>query len=438
MQFLNYLKRIFQAPDLRNKILFTLFCIVIFRTAAHITVPGVDPSTLQGLFEQNELLGVFSILTGGSLENFSIVLMGLTPYINASIIMQLMTVVVPHLEELSKEGEQGRQKINAYTRWLTFPLAFVQSYGMIMLLNRSASAGGSELIPNISDPLVILPIMITVSAGTVFLMWLGEMMTERGIGNGISMLIFASIVAGIPPVLGQTLGIAQFDQSKLIPFVILLAITVALTVFVVLVTEGSRQIPVTYAGRSGMRGSESTLPIRINQAGMIPIIFAVSLVTFPTIIAQFMQASENAGVRAVAAFVLKNLNGASPGFLYILLYLSFILAFTFFYVSITFNPNQVAENIQKRGGFIPGIRPGRETAEYLGGISSRLNIWGGLFLGFVAITPILLTKFFTTQAFGSVPLLISGAGLIIVVGVILELIRQINAQLIMHDYEKFS
>ena len=253
---MNYLKRIFRAPDLRRKILFTLFCIIVFRIVAHISVPGVDHTALAGIFEQNELLGVFSMLTGGSLESFSIVLMGLTPYINASIIMQLMTVIIPKLEELSKEGEQGRNKINQYTRWLTLPLAFLQSYGMIMLLNKSASAGGATLIPNIGEASVILPIMITVSAGTVFLMWLGEMMTERGIGNGISMLIFASIVSGIPSVLGQTLGLARFDVSKIIPFVIILAITVALTIFVVLVTEGARQIPITYAGRAGLRDSQ--------------------------------------------------------------------------------------------------------------------------------------------------------------------------------------
>jgi preprotein translocase subunit SecY len=435
---MNYLKRIFQAPDLRNKILFTLFCLIVFRIAAHITVPGVDITALQGLFEQNELLGAFSILTGGSLENFSIVLMGLTPYINASIIMQLMTVVIPKLEELSKEGEQGRNKINAYTRWLTFPLAFLQSYGMILLLNKSASAGGAELIPSVGNLSVVLPIMLTVSAGTLFLMWLGEIMTEKGIGNGISMLIFASIISGIPPILGQTLGIAQFDQSKLIPFFIILAITVALTVFVVMVTEGARQIPVNYGSRAGSRGNQSALPIRINQAGMIPIIFAVSLVTFPTIIAQFLQSSSDTTTKAVADFIIANFNGAAPGFLYMLLYLLFIIAFTYFYVSITFDPQKIAENIQKRGGFIPGIRPGRETADFLGSVSSSLNLWGGLFLGFVAILPILLTKFFTTQSFGSVPLLISGAGLIIVVGVILELIRQINAQLIMHNYDKFK
>ena len=432
---MNYIKRILRAPDLRNKIFFTLFCLAIFRIAAHITVPGVDHTALANLFKDNELLGMFAMLTGGSMQSFSIILMGLTPYINASIIIQLLTVIIPSLEELSKEGEQGRKKINQYTRWLTLPLAFMQSYGMIHLLNKSA---GGELIPNIASLNVILPIMIIVSAGTLFLMWLGELMTERGVGNGISMLIFGSIVSGIPPVLGQTLGIARFDQTKIIPFVILIAVTIALTIFVVLVTEGARQIPVTYAGHAGTRGSQSMLPIRINQAGMIPIIFSVSLVTFPTIIAQFMQGSENETIQVISNFILANLNGASPGILYVLFYVGFIMAFTYFYVSITFNPEKVAENIQKRGGFIPGIRPGRETSKYLAGISSYLNLWGGLFLSFVAVSPIILKMFFASQSFGSVPLLISGAGLIIVVGVVLELIRQINAQLIMHDYDKFS
>lgn len=435
---MEYLKKILRAKDLRRKILFVFFCLVFYRLIAHITVPGVNHEALETLFANNELLGLFSLLTGGSMESFSIILMGLIPFINASIIMQLMTVIVPKLEELNKEGDQGRQKIAQYTRYLTFPLAFLQSYGMIHLLNRSASASGATLIDNIDSWATVLPIMLIVSAGTMFLMWLGEMMTEKGIGNGISLLIFGSIVSGIPPVLGQTLGIAQFDQTKIVPFVILLAITIALTIFVVLVSEGARRIPVSYAGRAAARGSQSVLPIRINQAGMIPIIFAVSLVTFPTIIAQFMQAAESETARNISTWILNNFNGAAPGLNYILLYFGFIVAFTYFYVSITFDPKKVAENIQKRGGFIPGIRPGRETAEYLGQTSSRLNLWGGTFLGFVATLPIILQIFFAQQSFGSVPLLISGAGLIIVVGVVLDLIRKVNAQLIMHDYSKFK
>lgn len=438
MQFFQQVQNVFRVPTLRRKILFALGGLAVFRLVAHITVPGVDTAALQNLFAQNELLGAFSILTGGSLENFSIVLMGLTPYINASIIIQLLTVIIPRWEELKKEGESGQRQIQKYTRWLALPLAFLQSYGMILLLNRTASAGGKELIANINDWSVLLPLMLTVTAGTLFLMWLGEVMTEKGIGNGISLLIFGSIVAGIPPVMAQGLGLATLDQSKLLPLVIVAAITIALTVFVVLVTEGARQIPVTYPGRSGAAAARSALPIRINQAGMIPIIFSVSLVTFPTIVAQFAQNAGSPAVREASKWILTHFNGGAPGPLYISLYFLFVIAFTYFYVSITFEPAKVAENLQKRGGFVPGVRPGRETAEYLEGVSNRLNLWGGLFLGFVAVLPMLLKAFFAEQSFGSVPLLISGAGLIIVVGVVLELIRQINAQLVMHDYDKFK
>ncbi|MFH1012628.1 MAG: preprotein translocase subunit SecY, partial [Candidatus Peregrinibacteria bacterium] len=270
-----YLHKIWQAQTLRKKILFTLFLLFVFRVAAHITVPGVDASVLGRMFEQNSLLGVFSALTGGSMERFSIVLMGLSPYINASIILQLMTVVIPKLEALSKEGMDGRRKINQYTRILTVPLALLQSYGMIILLNQGS---GQALIPNISDPAVILPIMIIVTAGTLFVMWLGELITERGIGNGISLLIFAGIIADMPTIVGRMLGIAQAgDTTKLVHFIVFVILTVAMLVFVVLITEGQRNIPITYATRAvgGGKGQKSSLPIRVNQAGMIPIIFAI-------------------------------------------------------------------------------------------------------------------------------------------------------------------
>jgi len=429
-----YFHQIWQAEDLRKKIIFTIFLILVFRLAAHLTVPGVDVAALKNIFAKNQLLGVFSMLTGGSLKNFSIVLMGLSPYINASIILQLMTVIVPSLEELSKEGEQGRQKINQYTRWLTLPLAFLQSYGMIALLNKST---GVQLIPNISQPEVILPIMLTVTAGTFLLVWLGEVITERGIGNGISLIIFVSIISGIPQVFGQTLGLAQFQSEKLIPFSILVIFTILMTIFVIITTEGQRNIPITYAGRRVVgKGEESILPIRVNQAGMIPIIFAVSIILFPAVIAQFLQTAESESIRNFAQFLIKYLNSGNPGIIYLILYFLLVVAFTYFYVSITFNPETVAENIQKRGGFIPGIRPGRQTAEFLEKVSSRLNLWGGSFLAFVAVSPLIIQKLFSSLYFGSVPLIITGSGLIIVVGVVLELTRQINAQLIMHDYEK--
>lgn len=427
-----YLHQIWRSTTLRKKILFTIFILIVFRIAAHITVPGVNIDALSGIFERNQLLGVFSALTGGSMESFSIVLMGLSPYINASIIMQLMTVVIPKLEALSKEGMEGRRVISKYTRILTIPLAFLQSYGMIILLNQSSQG---QLIPGIGDPYVIFPIMIIITAGTLFLVWLGELMTEKGIGNGISLIIFASIMSGMPPIVGRMLGIAQGgDTTKLSYFVIFILLTVAMLIFVVLITEGQRNIPITYATRAtGGKGEKANLPIRVNQAGMIPIIFAISMMTFPSVLAQFLRGSTSSSLQGVADFILKYFNAMNPTYPYMLLYFLLIIAFSYFYVSVTFNPENVAENIQKRGGFIPGIRPGSQTAEFLGNVSSRMNLFGGLFLAIVATIPILFTKY-TTLSSGD--LIISGSGLIIVVGVVLELIRQIDAQMVMHDYDK--
>jgi len=406
--------------------------LLVFRIAAHITVPGVNTQALAGIFDKNQLLGVFSALTGGSMENFSIVLMGLSPYINASIIVQLMTVVIPKLETLSKEGMEGRRKINQYTRILSVPLAFLQSYGMIILLNQSSQG---QLIPNVGSMGVVLPIMLIVTAGTVFMMWLGELITERGIGNGISLIIFAGIVGGMPPVVGRMLGIAQGgDSTKLGYFAFFMIMTILMLIFVVLISEGQRNIPITYATRAtGGKGEKASLPIRVNQAGMIPIIFAVSMMTFPSVISQFFQASASPVLKKIADFMLKFFNSSNPSYFYMVLYFLLIIAFSYFYVSVTFNSEQVSENIQKRGGFIPGIRPGSQTAEFLGRVSGHMNLFGGIFLGIVAVIPILFTKF---TPLSSSDLIISGSGLIIVVGVVLELIRQVDAQLVMHDYDK--
>lgn len=429
----NYLKQIWNSKDLRKKILFTFGIIVIYRLVSQISVPGADINAIQNVFKNNELLGAFSLLTGGSADNLSILLMGISPYINASIIIQLMTVIFPKLEDLQKEGEMGRRKINQYTRWLTLPLALLQSYGMIVLLN---SRSQTPIISNIGDPLTIITIMLTITAGTIFLVWLGEKIGENGIGNGISLLIFANIISGVPQMLGQGLFLAQADQSKLIPFATVALITIILTAIIVVVNEAQRRIPVTYAGR-GIRGKseQSYLPIRINQAGMIPIIFAVSLVSFPGIIATFLQKAQSEWLRNAASAVAQIFQVQSP--VYLVTYFLLVIAFTFFYVSITFNPKQVAENIQKRGGYIPGIRPGVQTETYLGQISNRLNLFGGVFIGIIAVLPILIQNLFQTLAIGTVPLLISGAGMIIIVGVVLDLIRQINSQMIMHDYNKF-
>jgi preprotein translocase subunit SecY len=400
--------------------------------AAHITVPGVNIQALSGIFERNQLLGVFSALTGGSMENFSIVLMGLSPYINASIIVQLMTVVIPKLEALSKEGMEGRRQINKYTRILTVPLAFLQSYGMIILLNQSSQG---QLIPNVGKLQIMLPLMIILTAGTLFTMWLGEMITESGIGNGISLLIFAGIISGMPPIVGRMMGIAQGgDTTKLSYFIIFVLITVLMLIFVVLITEGQRNIPITYATRAtGGKGEKANLPIRVNQAGMIPIIFAVSMMTFPSVMAQFFKGSASPTLQSIADFILKYFSATNPTYIYLTAYFLLIIVFSYFYVSVTFNPETVAENIQKRGGFVPGIRPGSQTAEFLGKVSNHMNLFGGIFLAIVATIPIIFTKYTTLSRSD---LIISGSGLIIVVGVVLELIRQIDAQLVMHDYDK--
>lgn len=423
-----YLKKIWNTKSLRKKILITLGLVLVYRLIAHITVPGIDPTGLQQLFDKNNLLGIFAVFTGGTMDNFSVALMGLSPYINASIIIQLMTVVIPKLEALSKEGAQGRQTLNRYTRNLTIPFAFLQSYGMILLLNSTAQGA---LLSDTSF-FALLPMMITITAGTIVLMWLGELITENGIGNGVSMIIFVGIISAIPGIVGQTLSLATIDQSRYLPFVILSVVTLLLIALVVIVGEGQRNIPITYSGRQvGRVSQKSNLPIRVNQAGMIPIIFAISLITFPVIVAQFFTGNP------VADWVIQNLGGSGYfGWYYILLLFVLVMTFTYFYVSITFNPEQVAEDVQKRGGFIAGIRPGKQTSEYLHFISLRLSLWGGLFIAFLATFPLVLQSIFQNIGLGTVQLLVSGSGLIIIVGVILELIRQVNAQLQMHDYDK--
>lgn len=427
-----YLSQIWRSKDLRNKIIFTLGALIVFRLTTQISIPGANLAALRQIFQQNAFFGIFSALTGGSAEHFSVVMMGVSPYINASIIIQLLAVIVPKLEALSKEGESGQKTLNKYTRWLTIPLAFLQSYGTLLLLSSQTQV---PIIDNIRDPSVILPIMLTVTTGTVWLMWLGEIITERGIGNGISLLIFTNIVAGMPQIIAQNLYLGQTNASNLIPFVTNVLFTLIMLVVIVLVTEAERKIPVTYAGhRFQGQGDQSSLPIRINQAGMVPIIFAVSLVSFPSLLATFFQKAASQTLRNIGDFLATTFSPSS--LTYLVMYFVFIIAFTYFYVSITFNPKQVAENIQKRGGYIPGIRPGSQTVEYLGQVSNRLNLFGGFFLAVIAIFPIILQSFFSSSGLTSVGHLISGAGMIIVVGVVLELVRQINAQLIMHDYDK--
>jgi preprotein translocase subunit SecY len=421
-----YLQQLWRTADLRRRILVSAGLLIIYRLVSHIPVPGTDPFALSQYVDNQTstgALGVFAALTGGAMSNFSVVLLGLSPYINASIIMQLSTVIFPKLEALSKEGVQGQQVINRYTRWLSLPLAFMQSYGFLLLIQQGSNA---QLI-DMSFPFVLLP-MLFVTAGSIFLMWLGEMITEKGIGNGVSLIIFVGIVANMPRTVSALLLSGENAQGAFYLFAI---VSLALLIAVVLFTDAHRLIPITYANQGAGRGVQGNIPIRMVQAGMIPIIFAISLLTFPSIIAQFLQTAPR--FAGVVSFITNYLNPQTPSIPYIILYFLLVMGFTFFYVSVTFKPKEVSETIQKRGGFIPGVRPGAQTAALLEKTSNRMNLWGGSFLGIVAIIPLLFTKY---SSLTSAELLISGSGLIIIVGVVMELIRQVNAQMLAHDYEK--
>ncbi|MEK7189155.1 MAG: preprotein translocase subunit SecY [Patescibacteria group bacterium] len=425
------LKQILTTRDIRNDILFVLAIFVAFRTLAHIPVPGVDVSGLQAFFNSNQILGLLNILTGGGLENFSVVMLGVGPYITSSIIFQLLGMIVPQLEEMQKESEAGRQRINQWTRLATVPLAFIQAYGTIMFLQRAGAAGGASLLGSISFAQIAM-VMAVVTAGTMFLMWLGELMSERHVGNGISLLIFAGIVAGLPTALLRVFS--TYDSSQLINVILFVIIALVTVGGVVFITEGQRNIPVTYAkfargGGAPGGGVHSHLPLRVNQAGVIPIIFAISIVLFPPLIAQFFTESTVAFLRQGASVVIDlfNPNGA----VYAALYFALVFGFTYFYTAVIFKPDQISENLQRQGGFIPGIRPGAETSRYLAQVSNRILFAGALFLGVIAILPIILQNFTGTN------LVIGGTSLLIVVSVVIETVKQINSQLIMRDYERF-
>ncbi|MDZ4221609.1 MAG: preprotein translocase subunit SecY [Patescibacteria group bacterium] len=428
--FVQKLKQILTTRDIRNDILFVLGIFVAFRVLAHVPIPGVDVTGLQAFFNSNQILGLLNILTGGGLENFSVVMLGVGPYITSSIIFQLLGMIVPQMEEMQKESEAGRQKISQWTRLATVPLALIQSYGTIVFLQRAGGAGGASLLGNMSSGQMVMT-MLVVTAGTVFLMWLGELISERKVGNGISLLIFAGIVAGLPTVLLRVFS--TYDASQLINIILFVIIAVVTVAGVVFITEGQRNIPVTYAkfARAGASrgGVQSHLPLRVNQAGVIPIIFAISIVLFPPLIAQFFTESSVAFLRQGAGLVIDlfNPNGA----VYAIIYFLLVVGFAYFYTAVIFKPDQIAENLQRQGGFIPGIRPGTETSHYLSQVSNRILLAGALFLGSIAILPILLQNVTGTN------LVIGGTSLLIVVSVVIETVKQINAQLIMRDYERF-
>ncbi len=421
---------IWKSPDLRGRIIFTLAVIFIVRVLAFIPVPGADPTALKNLFSGSQSLGqilnLLDLFSGGTLLRFSIVALGLNPYINASIIMQLMGMVIPQIEELQKEGEYGRQKINQYTRILTVPLALVQSYGVVILIRHTAPQFLGAI-----NPLSLVTIILTMTAGTILMMWLGEIITEQGIGNGISILIFAGIVARIPISLGQTASI--FNSQNFSTVALLVVVGLIVIVATVIINEGQRRVLVQYARRvrgNRLYGGQTThLPIRVNQAGVIPIIFAISLTLIPTMLGAFFSTSSNQVVAHAATSIQNIFNNT---YYNSTIYFVLVLVFTYFYTAVTFNPTKVADEIKKYGGFIPGIRPGKATAEYLGFISNRITLLGGVFLGLIAVLP-----FIARDVSGISTIALGGTGLLIVVSVVIETAKQLESQLIMRSYEGF-
>jgi preprotein translocase subunit SecY len=421
----------FRIPDLRQKLLFTLGLLVVFRFIAHVPMPGVNLAALERLFEENQFIGFLDLFSGGALASFSIAAMGVYPYITASIIMQLLVPVIPRLTEISKEGESGRNKINQMTHWLTVPLALAQAYGTPQLLNATSS---EPIISNFGfsvNPLGTLSIMITMTAGTMLLIWIGELISQYGVGNGVSMIIFGGIVARLPAQIAQAFAGGTGVVAVAI-FAVLAIVTIAAIVFIY---EGQRRIPVQVAKRirgSRMVGGQTThIPLKVNSAGMIPLIFAQSILIFPGTVAGYFLGAENEWVRWIAEGVYNFFN-LQTSWGYWILYFWLVVAFTFFYTLVIFQQQNIAENLQKQGGFIPGIRPGRPTAEYLYKVLMRITLVGALFLGLVAILPFLVRIVTGVQT-----LSLEATAMLIVVGVGLDTMRQLEAQLLMRHYRGF-
>lgn len=425
----------FQQPDIRRKLLYTIGLLVVFRFVAHVPIPGVDKALLEQAFENNAILGFLNLFSGGALRNLSVAALGVYPYITSSIIMQLLVPIIPTLQSLSREGEQGRRQIQRYTHYLAVPMAVVQGYSQLIILEQAGAVHGVGFTG--PDALPTLSAVVSMTAGTMFLVWLGELITENGIGNGISLIIFGGIVAGLPTLL------PSIANSSVGFFGIggLLAIGLLALASIVFVQEAQRRIPVQYArsvfrsGRMYRQSGQSHIPLRVNSAGMIPLIFAFSIVIFPAYAAQYLQdQTDVAWVQNIAGFVVDwfspQRRQASPAFLATVFLL--VVVFTFFYSLVVFQQQNLAENLQKNGGFIPGIRPGRPTAEYIMRVLVRITWAGAIFLGVIAIVPYLATNFFNVQS-----LTISSSGLIIVVGVVLDTMRQLEAQLMMRNYEGF-
>lgn len=426
------LQQIWRAKEVRKSIGFVLVMFLVFRIGAHIPIPGVDAGDLSQFFNQNQFFGLLNLFSGGGLENVSIMMLGLGPYITASIIFQLLVMIVPRLEELQKEGEQGQQKINKYTRWSTIPLAIIQGYGYISILQQQsgAGAGGAGLIGDLTGVQMITA-LISVTAGTMFLMWIGELISEKNIGNGISLLIFAGIIAGLPTTVQQMFVV--FDQSQVYNLLLMIAIGLVTVFGVVMITEGQRNIPISHArrvqGNKLYGGMGSHLPLRVNQGGVIPIIFAISIMLFPPMAAQFLARASNPTIAGFANNVIAWFNDTT---IYGIVYFVMVVAFTYFYSAVVFHPDQIAENLQKQGAFIPGIRPGNSTADYLQKVVTRINLTGSLFLGVIAVLPLVVQEITGLNA-----LIIGGTSLLIIVSVVIEIVKQVEAQLAVRDYDAY-
>jgi preprotein translocase subunit SecY len=420
-------QNIFKIPELKKRILYSFALLSVYRIGVHVPTPGIDSVALASFFERAKgtLLGLFDMFSGGALERLSVFALGIMPYISASIILQLLTVVIPHLERLSKEGEQGRKKITQYTRYGTVVLSIIQGFGISVGLENMTAPGGA--------PVVIMPgwgfrlmTIITLTAGTAFIMWLGEQITERGIGNGISLIIFAGIVARLPTAVGNTFRLVSTGEMGIFPVLILAVLMVAVVAFIIFVEQGQRRIPVQYAKRvvgRRMYGGQSThLPLKINTSGVIPPIFASSIIMFPATLASFI----------TIPWMQRVASAITPGnVFYELLYVGFIFFFCYFYTAGTFNPVDVADNMKKHGGYIPGIRPGKRTADYIDRVLTRITLGGAIYVSAVCVLPsILIARF-------NVPFYFGGTALLIVVGVAIDTISQIESHMLTRHYEGF-
>ena len=420
----------FQQPDIRQKLLFTIAMLVIFRFVAHVPVPNVNPAELRRIFETNAILGFLNIFSGGALQNMSVAALGVYPYITASIIMQVMVPVVPRLQALSREGEMGRRQIQIYTHWLTVPLAAVQGYAQLTIVQQAGGVTGVGLTGDRLLPTAAT--ILSMTAGTMFLVWLGELITRHGIGNGISLIIFAGIVAGFPTLVGQQVlgGVGIFG------LVFLLVMVVVMILSIVFFQEAQRRIPVQYArslfrgGRMYRQVGQTHIPLPVNSAGMIPLIFAFSIVIFPSYLGQYLEVAEAGFLSEMGTWLRRAFDPSN--FPYWAFSFILVVIFTFFYTTVIFQQQNLAENLQRQGGFIPGIRPGRPTGEYLTRVITRITWAGALFLGIIAVLPFMATWVSDVQA-----LQISSASLIIIVGVVLDTMRQLEAQLLMRQYEGF-